>query len=135
MERAFGRLPAEKVSEFLDFLVSGQELHRSGEQYFWMADAYPASLVSLRSASPDNVILQVDDGGKPASIGQVDRPSASWMVHPGAVYMHEGQQYFVEKLNLEKEHSHPHPGCARPHHRTVDQCRDHPAEPWQTRVL
>ncbi|MFC2063910.1 Zn-binding domain-containing protein, partial [Chloroflexota bacterium] len=81
---------------------AAQELHRSGEQYFWMADAYPASVVSLRSASPDNVILQVDDGGKPASIGQVDRPSASWMVHPGAVYMHEGQQYFVEKLNLER---------------------------------
>jgi len=99
---AFGRLPAEKVREFLDFLVSGQELYLSGEQYFWMADAYPAAAVSLRSATPDNVILQVDDGGRPSTIGQVDRASASWMVHPGAVYMHEGQQYFVESLDLGK---------------------------------
>jgi DEAD/DEAH box helicase domain-containing protein len=29
--------------------------------------------------------------------------SACWMVHPEAVYIHEGQQYFVHELNLEKK--------------------------------
>ena len=24
------------------------------------------------------------------------------MVHPGAIYMHEGQQYFVQEYNLEE---------------------------------
>ena len=99
---AFGRLPAEKVKEYLDFLVSSQELHLSGEKYFWMADAYPAAAVSLRSASPENVVLQMDDGGQPRALGEVDLASACWMVHPRAVYLHEGQQYFVQELDLER---------------------------------
>ncbi|OGN72192.1 MAG: hypothetical protein A2X25_00570 [Chloroflexi bacterium GWB2_49_20] len=96
----FGSLPSEQVGEFLDFLVTSQELHLSADRYFWMADAYPASGVSLRSASPASVVLQVEDGGKPSSLGQVDLASASWMVHPGAVYLHEGQQFFVQALDL-----------------------------------
>jgi DEAD/DEAH box helicase domain-containing protein len=29
--------------------------------------------------------------------------SAPWMVHPRAVYLHEGQQYFVQELDLSKQ--------------------------------
>jgi len=65
-----------------------------------MADAYPAAAVSLRSASPENVLLHVEDGKAPHILGEVDLASASWMVHPHAVYLHEGQQYFVQELNL-----------------------------------
>jgi DEAD/DEAH box helicase domain-containing protein len=98
----FGRLPAEKLKEFLDFLVGSRELHLSDEQYFWMADAYPAAAVSLRSASPENVALQIEDGGQPRLLGEVDLASAPWMVHPHAVYLQEGQQYFVQELDLER---------------------------------
>ncbi len=58
---AFGSLPAEQVAEFLEFLQGEGVLHRSGERYFWMADQYPAQAVSLRSASADNIVLQVAD--------------------------------------------------------------------------
>ncbi len=67
-----------------------------------MADAYPAAAISLRSASPDNVVLQVEDGGGPRTLGEVDLASAAWMVHPRAVYLHEGQQYYVQELDLER---------------------------------
>src|SRR4030095_8142225 len=30
-----------------------------------------------------------------------DGESATWMTHPGAIYLHEAQQYFVEELNLD----------------------------------
>ena len=96
----FGELPAEKVKEFLDFLVSSQELHLSRDKYFWMANAYPAAAVSLRSASPENVLLNIEDGQAPRILGEVDLASAPWMVHPCAIYLHEGQQYFVQDLNL-----------------------------------
>jgi DEAD/DEAH box helicase domain-containing protein len=96
----FGSLAGEQVGEFLDFLVTNQELHLSAGRYFWMADAYPAAAVSLRSASPVSVVLQVETGGKPGSLGQVDLASAGWMVHPGAVYLHEAQQFFVQELDL-----------------------------------
>ena len=96
----FGSLPADTVQEYLDFLVTDQEAHLSQERYFWMADSYPAANLSLRSASADNIVLQVQDGGAPWTLGQVDMASAPWMVHPHAVYLHEGQQYFVQELNL-----------------------------------
>jgi DEAD/DEAH box helicase domain-containing protein len=96
----FGSLPAGTVQEYLDFLVTGQEAHLSQEKYFWMADSYPAATLSLRSASPENVVLQVEDGGAPWTLGEVDMASAPWMVHPRAVYLHEGQQYFVQDLNF-----------------------------------
>ena len=96
----FGSLPAGTVQEYLDFLVTGQEAHLSQDKYFWMADSYPAAGLSLRSASAENIVLQVEDGGTPWTLGEVDMASAPWMVHPHAVYLHEGQQYFVQELNL-----------------------------------
>ena len=99
----FGSLPAETVQEYLEFLVTGQEAHLSQDKYFWMADSYPAASLSLRSASPENVVLQVEDGGAPWTLGEVDMASAPWMVHPNAVYLHEGQQYFVQDLDLTKQ--------------------------------
>ncbi len=94
----FGR---QDVNEFLEFLAANHEAHLSQEQFFWMADAYPAAAVSLRSASPENIILHTEDGNGPRTIGEIDLESAPWMVHPHAVYLHEGQQYFVQELNFE----------------------------------
>jgi len=89
------------VGEFLDFLASNNEAHVSSDKYFWMADDYPAASVSLRSASPDNIILHAEDGQGPRIIGEIDLESAAWMVHPHAIYLHEGQQYFVQDLDYE----------------------------------
>jgi DEAD/DEAH box helicase domain-containing protein len=97
----FGSLEADKVKEFLDVLLSNNEVHLSQDKYFWMSDSYPAANLSLRSASPENVVLQTTDD-RPQIIGEIDLASAFWMVHPNAVYIHEGQQYYVHELNLER---------------------------------
>jgi DEAD/DEAH box helicase domain-containing protein len=99
----FGRLPAENVAEFLQFLADNGEAHHSGEKFFWMVDAYPAATVSLRSASPETVTLQITADERPTAIGTVDGESALWMAHPGAIYLHEAQSYFVESLDLEQK--------------------------------
>jgi DEAD/DEAH box helicase domain-containing protein len=98
----FGLIPGETVDEFLQFLLSNNEAHLSNEKYFWMADQYPAANISLRSASPQGVVLQTFVEDRPLTIGTVDGESALWMVHPGAIYLHEAQSYFVEKLDLEE---------------------------------
>jgi DEAD/DEAH box helicase domain-containing protein len=98
----FGSLSSDLVNEYLDFMVENQESHLSHEKYYWMKDQYPAANISLRSASPQSVILQATaEDGRPFTVGTVDGESAAWMVHPGAIYMHEGQQYFVQELSLE----------------------------------
>lgn len=98
----FGSLAGETIEEYLRFLLSNNEAHLSHEKYYWMADQYPAANISLRSASPQGVVLQVtSEDDRPWTVGTVDGESASWMVHPGAIYLHEAQQYFVKELNLE----------------------------------
>lgn len=98
----FGSLPAETVEEFLQFLISNGEAHLSNDKYYWMADQYPAANISLRSASPQAVVLQTVIEDRPQTIGTVDGESALWMVHPGAIYLHEAQSFFVKDLNLEE---------------------------------
>jgi DEAD/DEAH box helicase domain-containing protein len=97
----YGNLPIELIENFLQVLTQTGELHFKNDRYFWMADQYPATAVSLRSASPENVFLQVQQEGEWATIGQVDVPSAPWLVHPGAIYLHEGQMFEVDTLDLE----------------------------------
>jgi DEAD/DEAH box helicase domain-containing protein len=98
---SFGALSPEHVREYLEYLEAAKVLYRSGEKYFWLADQYPAQGVSLRSASPETILLQVDDGAGIRTIGQVDVPSATWMIHPGAIYLHEANPFLVQKLDLE----------------------------------
>jgi len=97
----FGAISASLLADLLAFLIAEGQAHASAGKTFWMSDAYPAASVSLRSASPSRVLIQTD-AERPQAIGEVDAESAPWMVHPGAVYLHEGQQYFIHNLNLEK---------------------------------
>jgi len=93
---AFGRVDASQVAEFLHVLGGQGVLHRSGDKFFWMADQYPAEGTSLRSASADTVVLECEG----ETIGAVDLASASWMVHPGAIYLHEARTFAVDELDL-----------------------------------
>ncbi len=95
----FGNADADQLQEMLDFLQAEGILHHSEDRYYWMADQYPAQTVSLRTATAAQVVLQVIDD-HPASIGFVDRESACWLVHPGAIYLHEARPYLVEELDL-----------------------------------
>ncbi|MCX6057052.1 MAG: DEAD/DEAH box helicase [Chloroflexi bacterium] len=100
----FGSISDELLDEYLEFLVVNQDAHFSNEKYYWMKDSYPAANISLRSASAQSIVLQsLTEDGRPLTIGTVDGESAAWMVHPGAIYMHEGQQYFVQDFNLEHQ--------------------------------
>lgn len=98
----FGALSGDVVEEYLQFMLSNNEAHLSQDKYYWMADQYPAANISLRSASPQGVVLQATMDDRPLTIGTVDGESALWMVHPGAIYLHEAQSFFVKDLDLEE---------------------------------
>ena len=103
----FGNLAGETIAEFLDYLQSEGVLHHSANRYFWMANQYPAQAVSLRSAVADRVTLQVrEPEGREVVLGEVDYACAHWMVHPGAVYLHEAESYLVDELDLEGRIAH-----------------------------
>ncbi len=93
--------------EILDFLVEKGVLRKTGGKYYWMSEIYPAEEVSLRSASPDNVVI-VDTTQKERVIGEVDLFSAPELVHKEAIYMHEGKQYHVDNLDWERKKAYVH---------------------------
>jgi len=79
-------------------------LHRSGGNWHWVQEAYPADTVSLRSVTSDNFVIidtSGEEDGSPEVIGEVDFSSALTTVHPKAIYIHQGQQYQVERLDFE----------------------------------
>lgn len=98
----FGSLDPDMLHSILDLLVQSGDIHQSSDKYYWMADRYPADSVSLRSSSPNTVVLQqFSSEEKPRVIGEIDFESALWMVHPQAIYLHAGQMYEVEDLDLQ----------------------------------
>ncbi len=97
---AFGNAPAPET--FLNFLEEGHILrHREGK-YYWMAEDFPASEISLRSPAGENfVIIDITDPARHKVIGEMDRYTVPMLLHENAIYMHEGQQYQVEKLDFD----------------------------------
>ncbi|MDD5313353.1 MAG: DEAD/DEAH box helicase [Dehalococcoidia bacterium] len=63
--------------------------------------SHPAHDVNIRSASGhDYQILDASRGYELLETVEEDR--AFWQVHPGAIYLHQGDSYFVKELDLEK---------------------------------
>ena len=57
-------------------------------------------MISLRSATADNVVIVDETGGGSRVIGEMDRPSAKELIFDNAVYIHLGRQYIVRKLDI-----------------------------------
>ncbi len=99
-EEAFGNIQPAQITEILNLLHEGGQLHKSKDRFYWMGDQYPSANISLRSASAHPIILK-SNSNPGITIGEVDSEAAPWMVHPGAIYLHEGETYLVEELDLE----------------------------------
>ncbi|MCL2669452.1 MAG: DUF1998 domain-containing protein, partial [Syntrophaceae bacterium] len=84
-------------------------LHRVDARWHWSAESYPADEVSLRSINPENVVVvDATDRGDHKVIAEVDWDSAFTAVHNDAIYMLESQQYYVDKLDLERKTAYVH---------------------------
>lgn len=100
-DETFGGLD---VAEILEFLTEEHILHKNGGKWYWMNEAFPAHNISLRSASQENVvIIDQSDPAKVKVIGEMDRFSAMTLLHEEAIYLHQGLQYQVEKLDWEEK--------------------------------
>jgi DEAD/DEAH box helicase domain-containing protein len=91
----FGSL---EVPVIADYLASENILKKSGDRYYWANSVYPANEVSLRSASQENFVV-VDQSDHSRILGEVDYYAAPTMIHEGAIYLHQGVSYFVDKLD------------------------------------
>jgi DEAD/DEAH box helicase domain-containing protein len=100
-DESLGRQP---VRDVLEYLGEYGVLHKAGDRWHWNDESFPGEEVSLRSASTENVVI-VDqtEATKPIVIGEMDRLGAATMLHDEAIYIHEGQQYEVLRLDWEQK--------------------------------
>jgi DEAD/DEAH box helicase domain-containing protein len=90
------------TNEVLEYLVEKDVLRKTDGKYYWMREIYPAEEVSIRNASPDNVVI-IDTTNEERVIGEVDLFGAPMLVHQEAIYMHESRQYHVDKLDWDRK--------------------------------
>ncbi len=104
---AFG-VDATSTGEILNYLAEQRILRHRRGKWYWSADAYPAEEISLRTAAPGNVVI-LDVSRDGAVIGEVDLFAAPVEVYENAIYMHQGAQYSIERLDLEDRKAYARP--------------------------
>jgi DEAD/DEAH box helicase domain-containing protein len=82
-----------------DELVVRQRGRRREPMAVWNGAGWPSHGVGLRNAGGAPVRIRTADGERP--VGDVDRARAPGQVHPGASYLHQGEQWRVVSLDLD----------------------------------
>ena len=87
------------LGEAIPVLLRIGELRNENGRFAWNGNAYPAGDFSMRNM--DTKRYKLMDVEKNAMITEMDELQAFREIHEGAVYMHEGVQYQVLRLDLE----------------------------------
>ncbi|MBE3577728.1 MAG: DEAD/DEAH box helicase [Limnochordales bacterium] len=88
----------------LELLEERGEAIRRGGRAYWTGRGQPATQFGLRTL--DDVtytILLVEDGREVQVLGTTDEVNAFLQLHPEAVYLHGGECYFVDELDLKEK--------------------------------
>jgi DEAD/DEAH box helicase domain-containing protein len=103
------RLGTAEVDELLQvFEEDGSATHSAG-RWFWSRQAFPAEEVHLRRIAADNVVILDTSQPRPDVIGEMDQFSTPVFLHEEAIYLHEGAQYHVERLDWEEKKAYVRP--------------------------
>jgi DEAD/DEAH box helicase domain-containing protein len=103
------RLGRANVRELLELFEEDGSASRSAGRWFWSRQAFPADEIHLRRIAADNVVIIDTSQPRPKVIGEMDQFTAPVLLHEEAVYLHEGAQYHVERLDWEEKKAYVHP--------------------------
>lgn len=108
-----------------DGLAEQGVLRRRPQGWFWTRPDRAVDFIDLRSMG--GASIQIIEQGTGRVVGQVDPGAADRTVHPGAVYLHQGDQWLVDSYT-------PQDGCALVRQRQVPYWTQ-PLATSQVRVL
>jgi DEAD/DEAH box helicase domain-containing protein len=104
IDGVMGGAPALEV---LDDLVAEGLLRRRRGGWFWaLPTERPHAGVDIRGSGGEQVVVVETETGR--MLGTVDPGTAPATVHPGAVYLHQGESYVVDDLDLDQGLAHVH---------------------------
>ena len=93
--------------ERLDELVGRKLLRKRPRGWFWASNERASDLADIRGSGGSPV--QIVDTSTGGLLGEIDEAAAHGTVHPGAVYLHQGDTYLVEDLDLDEGTALVHP--------------------------
>lgn len=127
-----------RARELIGLLERAGELTPRHHRWYWTGGArYPAQEVDVRSAA--GAVFRIV-GPDRRTIGTVEEARACEQVHPGAVYLHQGEAYLVRDLDLTARIARVEPAAADYHTQprtTIDLTikRAHASRPWGPTAL
>ena len=99
-DEGFGNAPGS--DSLKQYLQEAGIVRHVGDSYFWSAEDFPASEISLRTAMTENfLIMDITDPARVRMVGEMDRFTVPMLLHENAIYLHEGVQYQVEQLDFD----------------------------------
>ena len=98
-----GDVAMPQVDELLAYLQEQGVIHHAEHSWHWSDRSYPAEKVSLRTSTPENIVIIDATRGGRGVIGEMDLVSAKMLLYDGAIYLHGGEQFIVERLDLEQQ--------------------------------
>jgi DEAD/DEAH box helicase domain-containing protein len=93
---AFG--DAEHVGALVEDLVVRGQLVRRGDRFHDALRTDPHREVDIRGGGNESYAIVIENTGE--LLGTTDAGRAYATLHPGAVYLHQGEQYLVDGLDL-----------------------------------
>src|SRR2546428_281680 len=103
------RLGRRDGGELLRLFEEDGSATRSAGRWFWSRQAFPAEEVHLRRIAADNVVIIDTSQPRPSVIGEMDQFSAPVLLHEEAIYLHEGAQFHVDRLEWDGKKAYVHP--------------------------
>jgi DEAD/DEAH box helicase domain-containing protein len=86
------------AEEAIERLVDAGDLRRRRNLLHHAGRESPHRLVDIRSTGGRTFSIVIEETGE--LLGTVDGSRAYWQVHPGAIYLHQGEQFEVRELDL-----------------------------------
>ncbi|MCG2762699.1 MAG: DEAD/DEAH box helicase [Candidatus Atribacteria bacterium] len=93
----------KKLWDVLEYLEKEGVLHYVEKKWYWMSEIYPTEEISLRSASVDNFVIIDTTDQQEQVIGEMDKASVPTLIYEGAIYLHEGEQYAIHRLDYQNQ--------------------------------
>jgi len=103
------RLGRADITELLRVFEEDGSATRSAGRWFWSRQAFPAEEVHLRRILADNVVIIDTSHPRPQVIGEMDQFTAPVLLHEEAVYLHEGAQFHVDRLDWNEKKAYVRP--------------------------
>jgi DEAD/DEAH box helicase domain-containing protein len=88
-----------ELPEIAAVLSDAQQLRHEGDRWYWSGTGYPAGDVDLRTTGGEPFTI-LHAGEENRLLGTADATAALQVVYPGAVYLHQGESYVVERLDV-----------------------------------